>query len=333
MDPSDFIRDSFAEGASSGKVLRMLMAYYDLSEEEAQAKLDKYLDAAEKRGVKRARATAGQPLRPVEQPPRPVGQPSRPVEQPPRPPVRDPEQLKKDAALDRALYLVPNISLLVVLFVCADLLAGFMYYLQDGIDSTYLSSVLPKHRVHTRGSGAYLMLVRWPVCLVMWPAAHHLLEFYPREYDEWLKKKREDETSNVLFRKLAWSLVLIMSFIFQIAVAPPDYKDAKILLIYRAVSIGLVVLALVFNHIAVHLINRNKYLEYCGVTDRFSKTVDYTVIAVLVACVVVELFVLPVIAGVQTTEDIIFAIIALIVIAIIGYAVKVGAWFFGPRNP
>ena len=69
------------------------------------------------------------------------------------------------------------------------------------------------------------------------------------------------------------------------------------------------------------------------VIDGFGKTVDYTVIAVLAVCMVVELFVLPVITGVHTTEDIIFAIIALIVIVMIGYAVKVGAWFFGPRNP
>ena len=312
MNPSDFIRDSFAEGASRGKVLRMLMAYYNLSEEEAQAKLDKYLKAEEKRGVRQERTAAKQPH---------------------RPPVRDPEQLERDTALDKALYLVSNLSLLIVLFVCVDLLAGFMYYLQDGLDSTYLSSVLPKHRVHTRGGGAYLMLIRWPVCLVMWPAAYRLLEFYPSDYDEWLKKKREAETSNVLFRKLAWSLVLIMSFIFQIAFAPPGYKDAKILWIYRAASIGLVVLALVFNHIAVHVINRKKCFEYCGVSDRFSKVVDYTVIAILAVCMVIELFVLPLITGVHTTGDIIFAIIALIVIAIIAYAYRAGSWFFGWRNP
>ena len=331
MNPSDFIRDSFAEGASRGKVLRMLMAYYNLSEEEAQAKLDKYLETAKDRTAGNERTLLAQPHRPVE---------SRSAEnertlpaQPHRPPVRDPEQLERDTALDRALYLVSNISLLIVLFVCVDLLAGFMYYMQNGIDSTYLSSVLPKHRVHVRGSGGYLMLIRWPVCLLMWPAAHRLLEYYPGDYEGWLEKKKKDESSNVLFQKLAWSLVLIMSFIFQIAVAPPGYTDAKILWIYRAVSIGLVILALLFNHIAVYLINRNKCFEYCGVSDRFSKAVDYTVIAILVVCVVIEIMVLPVIVGVHTTEDIIFAIIALIVIAIIGYAIKVGAWFFGPRNP
>lgn len=312
MKPSDFIRDSFAEGASTGKVLRMLMAYYSLSEEEAQAKLDKYLETAEDRSIGNEHTLPAQPH---------------------RPPVRDPEQLERDTALDKALYLVSNISLLIVLFVCVDLLAGFMYYLQDGVDSTYLSSVLPKHRVHTRGGGAYIMIIRWPVCLLMWPAAYRLLEFYPSDYDEWLKKKRNDETSNVLFRKLAWSIVLIISFIFQIAVAPPGYKDTKILWIYRAVSIGLVVLALAFNHIAVHVINRNKCFEYCGVSDRFSKTVDYTVIAVLAVCMITELMVLPVITGVHTTGDIIFAIIALIVIAIIGYAYRAGSWFFGWRNP
>lgn len=312
MDPMDFIRDSFAEGASSGKVRRMLMAYYNLSEEEAQAKLDKYLRTAKASGVENERTLLAQPH---------------------RPPVRDPEQLEKDTALDKALYLVSNISLLIVLFVCVDLLAGFMYYMQDGVDSTYLSSVLPKHRVHTRGGGAYLMIIRWPVCLLMWPAVYHLLEYYPGDYEGWLEKKKKDESSNVLFQKLAWSLVLIMSFIFQIAVAPPGYTDARILRIYRAVSIGLVILAVLFNHIAVYLINRNKCFEYCGVSDRFSKVVYYTVLAVLAVCMVVEIFVLPVIAGVHTTEDIIFAIIALIVIAMIGYAVKAGAWFFGPRNP
>ena len=331
MNPSDFIRDSFAEGASRSKVLRMLMAYYNLSEEEAQVRLDKYLKAEERRGVRQERVAAKQPHRPVES--RGAENERTLLAQPHRLPVRDPEQLEKDTALDRALYLVSSISLLIVLFVCVDLLAGFMYYMQNGIDSTYLSSVLPKHRVHIRGGGYYLMIVRWPVCLVMEPAAHRLLEYYPGDYEGWLEKKKKDESSNVLFQKLAWSIVLIISFIFQIVVAPPGYKDAKILLIYRAVSIGLVVLALVFNHIAVYLINRKKCFEYCGVIDRFSKTVDYTVIAVLAVCMVTELMVLPVIAGVHTTGDIIFAIIALIVIAIIVYVYRVGAWFFGWRNP
>ena len=44
MDPMDLIRDKFSQDCTIETVLHLLMAHFDLSEEEAQAEIDKYFE-------------------------------------------------------------------------------------------------------------------------------------------------------------------------------------------------------------------------------------------------------------------------------------------------
>ena len=44
MDPMDLIRDKFSQDCTIETVLHLLMAHFDLSEEEAQAKMDEYFE-------------------------------------------------------------------------------------------------------------------------------------------------------------------------------------------------------------------------------------------------------------------------------------------------
>lgn len=47
MDPLDFIRDKFSQDCAIDTVLHLVMAQFDLSEEEAQAKIDEYFEIVE----------------------------------------------------------------------------------------------------------------------------------------------------------------------------------------------------------------------------------------------------------------------------------------------
>ena len=47
MDVLDFIRDKFSQDCSSGTVLHLVMANYNLSEEEAQKEIDSYFEIIE----------------------------------------------------------------------------------------------------------------------------------------------------------------------------------------------------------------------------------------------------------------------------------------------
>ncbi len=47
MDPMDLIRDKFSQDCTIETVLHLLMAHFNLSEEEAQAKIDKYFEIVE----------------------------------------------------------------------------------------------------------------------------------------------------------------------------------------------------------------------------------------------------------------------------------------------
>ena len=47
MDPMDLIRDKFSQDCTVGTVLHLLMAHFDLSEEEAQARIDEYFEIVE----------------------------------------------------------------------------------------------------------------------------------------------------------------------------------------------------------------------------------------------------------------------------------------------
>lgn len=47
MDSLDFIRDKFSQDCAIDTVLHLVMAQFDLSEEEAQAKIDEYFEIVE----------------------------------------------------------------------------------------------------------------------------------------------------------------------------------------------------------------------------------------------------------------------------------------------
>ena len=57
MEPMDLIRDKFSQNCTIETVLHLLMAHFDLSEEEAQAEIDGYfkivdmIDAERKKDV------------------------------------------------------------------------------------------------------------------------------------------------------------------------------------------------------------------------------------------------------------------------------------------
>ena len=44
MDPMDLIWDKFSQDCTIETVLHLVMAHFDLSEEEAQAKIDEYFE-------------------------------------------------------------------------------------------------------------------------------------------------------------------------------------------------------------------------------------------------------------------------------------------------
>ena len=236
-----------------------------------------------------------------------------------RPPVRDPEQLKKETALDRALYLIPYISLVILLLVGLDTLTIPLYYLQDGIEKTFWECI-------PHGRGAYFMS-RWRQ-LISILAAVSLLNFYPADYDSWLKQKEKEENSNMLFKKLAWTIVLIFSFILVLTDIPPGYTDTKILYIYRAATIGTVTLTVLLNHAVLYLINREKCFEYCGVSNRFSKIVTFVLLFGLGAWLVTTT-VTEVVKDGGNIGQAILLLILVAVIGIVGSAVR--SWWFGDR--
>ena len=47
MDPVDLIRDKFSQDCTIETVRHLLMAHFDLSEEEAQKKIDTYFEIVE----------------------------------------------------------------------------------------------------------------------------------------------------------------------------------------------------------------------------------------------------------------------------------------------
>ena len=47
MEPMDLIRDKFSQDCSIETVLHLVMAHFDLSEEDAQAKIDEYFEIVE----------------------------------------------------------------------------------------------------------------------------------------------------------------------------------------------------------------------------------------------------------------------------------------------
>ena len=233
-----------------------------------------------------------------------------------RPPVRDTEQLKKDAALYRALYLIPYICMLIVLLVCLDTLTMSLYYLQDGIENTYFDNF------HGRSD---LPMSRWHLWLLMAPAAVSLLRFYPADFDDWQKMKKKEKNSNMLFKKIPWTIVLIFAFIIDFVRVPRGYTDTKIIFIYRAATIGTITLTVLFNHAALYYINRKKCFEYCGVSSRFSKAVSFTfgfgIFACTAAVVVSEL----VKSGIGIGMSILFYILALAAIIILR---ALRSWWF-----
>lgn len=44
MDPLDLIRDKFSQDCTIETVRHLVMAHFDMSEEEAQAEIDKYFE-------------------------------------------------------------------------------------------------------------------------------------------------------------------------------------------------------------------------------------------------------------------------------------------------
>lgn len=47
MEPMDLIRDKFAQDCTIDTVLHLVMAHFNLSEEEAQTKIDEYFEIVE----------------------------------------------------------------------------------------------------------------------------------------------------------------------------------------------------------------------------------------------------------------------------------------------
>ena len=48
MDPMDLIWDKFSQDCTIETVLHLLMAHFDLAEEEAQAKIDEYFEIVDR---------------------------------------------------------------------------------------------------------------------------------------------------------------------------------------------------------------------------------------------------------------------------------------------
>ena len=47
MEPMDLIRDKFSQDCTVETVLHLLMAHFDMTEEEAQAEIDEYFEIAD----------------------------------------------------------------------------------------------------------------------------------------------------------------------------------------------------------------------------------------------------------------------------------------------
>ena len=47
MEPMDLIQDKFSQDCSIETVLHLVMAHFDLSEEDAQTKIDEYFEIVE----------------------------------------------------------------------------------------------------------------------------------------------------------------------------------------------------------------------------------------------------------------------------------------------
>lgn len=47
MDPMDLIRDKFSQDCTIDTVLHLVIAHFNLSEEEAQTKIDEYFEIVE----------------------------------------------------------------------------------------------------------------------------------------------------------------------------------------------------------------------------------------------------------------------------------------------
>ena len=56
MEPMDLIRDKFSQDCTIETVLHLLMAHFDLSEEEAQAEIDEYFKIVDMLDEERKRA-------------------------------------------------------------------------------------------------------------------------------------------------------------------------------------------------------------------------------------------------------------------------------------
>lgn len=56
MDPMDLIRDKFSQDCTIETVLHLLMAHFELSEEEAQAKIDEHFEIVDMIDEKRKKA-------------------------------------------------------------------------------------------------------------------------------------------------------------------------------------------------------------------------------------------------------------------------------------
>lgn len=47
MEPLDLIRDKFSQDCSTETVLHLVMSHFDMTEEEARSKIDKYFEIIE----------------------------------------------------------------------------------------------------------------------------------------------------------------------------------------------------------------------------------------------------------------------------------------------
>ena len=47
MDPMDLIRDKFSQDCTIETVLHLVMSHFDMSEQEAQARIDEYFEIVE----------------------------------------------------------------------------------------------------------------------------------------------------------------------------------------------------------------------------------------------------------------------------------------------
>ncbi len=162
-------------------------------------------------------------------------------------------QLKKDHTLDCILFLISSVSTMIITLLCADIPAGLLYYLQDNVKRKYLGGL-------SRVARYAYYFDNWHL-LVMAAGAFGLLHHYPASYDEWLIQKANEEKSNPLFRNAVSGMVLIFSFILHLTKTPYGYTDSVVLYIYRAVYIGLVILTVLINRMAVYFINQKNVMN------------------------------------------------------------------------